>query len=237
MPLALIVALLFAAPKQDPKLVGSWTLAGSPFMTLHANGTGSMDQAPVKWHTEGNLLVIADGQGGTDRVQYGWSGELLTISMSGLPLQLVRAGKGAPAPAAQAQAQAPRAGPGAPKAAPPPSKAGGDQLSKLLVSSNWCHLRYSNGNSYQQKVHFGQDGRWQDFSEGSIHSNSQYTNTIASSVSNSQTGGQWTVKGGQLYMSFPPQTPDLRAVPLTVVRNSNGWPILTADGKEYSMCN
>lgn len=228
MPHALVLALLLAAPKQDPKLVGSWTLAGSPFMTLNANGTGSMDQAPVKWHTEGNVLVVTDGQGGSDRVQYGWSGELLTLSMSGIPLQLVRAGKIAPSAPASAPAPATRA---------PASKAGGDQLSKLLVSSNWCHLRYSNGNSYQQKVHFGQDGRWQDFSEGSIHSNSQYTGTIASSVSNSQSGGQWTVKGGQLYMSFPPQTPDLRLVPLTVVRNSNGWPILTADGKEYSMCN
>jgi hypothetical protein len=49
--------------------------------------------------------------------------------------------------------------------------------------------------------------------------------------------GQWAVKGGQLYMSDPPETPQLVAVPLQVTRNSNGYPILTADGKEYSQCN
>jgi len=34
-----------------------------------------------------------------------------------------------------------------------------------------------------------------------------------------------------------PEEPALAPVPLQVTQNSNGYPIITADGKEYSSCN
>ena len=103
------------------------------------------------------------------------------------------------------------------------------------MSSNWCYLRYASGNTYTQKVHFNADGSWNDFSESDIYVNN--SNGYAQSTGNHQSGGQWAVKGNVLYISNPPETPQMVPMQLTVTRNSNGYPIINADGKEYSQCN
>lgn len=142
-----------------------------------------------------------------------------------------------------AQQQGQQGGPRQPQQSPPqqgpqqprPQPAGNDQLSRLLLSSNWCWLRYSNGNSYTQKVHFNANGTWEDFSESDIYVNNQYAQTTTQAVGNQTSGGQWAVKGGQLWLSSQ-DSPQLQPVALTITRNSNGYPIITADGREYSMC-
>lgn len=118
-----------------------------------------------------------------------------------------------------------------------PQPAGNDQLSRLLVSSAWCWLKYASGNTYQERVVFSPNGTWSSNKESEIYGRNDYAGTTAHSVGTGGTGGQWAVKGGQLYMSNPPEAPQLVPFPLQVTRNSNGYPIITADGKEYSMCN
>ncbi|MFO0595062.1 MAG: hypothetical protein U0228_07155 [Myxococcaceae bacterium] len=222
----MLLALLVVAAAPNP-LVGSWQMNGEPFLTLNANGTGSMEGDPLKWKSDGSTLTLTDPDGEADRLPYQVNGDVLVVNLGGMPVQLTRAGGKKNKPAAETVAP-----PVAPKATP----AGNDQLSRLLLSSNWCWLRYSNGNSYTQKVHFNANGTWQDFSESDIYSNNAYTGTVAQATGNRTNGGQWAVKGGQLYLSSP-ENPVLSPVPLTITRNSNGYPIINADGREYSMCN
>lgn len=262
---AALLLLALAAGKTDPALVGTWLLAGQPFMTLAANGTGTMEDGKLKWSVEGKTLVIADDEDGVDKAQYQVSGDSLTLTLGGVPLQLTRAGKGvkvekagklskamnkqseadADAEAlaeaqqllAQQQGRAAQAQPAARGAAPTRGGAGNDQLSQLLMSSAWCWLKYASGNTYQERIVFSANGTWSSNKESEIYGSNQYAGTSAHSVGASGSQGQWTVKGGQLYLSDPPETPQLVPVPLQITRNSNGYPIITADGKEYSQCN
>lgn len=252
----LLLLALAAAPKPDAKLAGTWLLQGAPFMTLNANGSGTMDDGAVKWGVEGASLVVIDDEGSVDRVPFQLQQDRLTLTLGGVALTLTRAGKGAATPAKPgklAQKLAQQAGgdddadvalggqPGfaapQPQRAAPQARAGNDQLSQLLLSSAWCHLRYNQaaGTSHTTKIRFNADGSWSDFSEHDIYISNNLGS--AQSTSNSQSAGQWAVKGGQLYMSNPPETPGLAPVPLSITRNSNGYPIITADGREYSMCN
>lgn len=263
-----ILLLALAAGKPDPKLVGTWLLAGQPFLTLNANGSGLMEDGKVKWSVEGAQLVIADDEDGVDKVQYALAGDTLTLTMGGVPLQLTRAGKGVTVQKsgkltkalekqggdaeAEAMADAQRflaqqqQGAGAPSGpaprgpAQPPARstpAGNDQLSRLLLSSAWCWLKYASGNTYTERIVFAANGTWSSNKESEIYGRNDSAGTSAHAVGVGGDTGQWAVKGGQLYMSDPPETPQLVAVPLQVTRNSNGYPILTADGKEYSQCN
>ena len=251
-----LFVVLQAAPANP--LVGTWQLNGEPFLTLNANGTGSMEGDPLKWKSDGKLLTLTDPDGEADRLPFQVAGDTLTVNLAGVPVSLQRAGSKAarakpqavdPAMEAMAKAfmdSAPKGpqdledpapqqrGRGAKPAQP--QAAGNDQLSRLLLSSNWCWLRYSNGNSYTQKVHFNPNGTWQDFSESDIYANNAYAGTTAQATGNRTNGGQWAVKGGQLYLSSQ-EEPQLAPVPLTITRNSNGSPIINADGREYSMCN
>jgi hypothetical protein len=272
MRLALLL-LSLAAGKTDPALVGTWVLAGQPFMTLNANGTGTMEDGKLKWSVEGKTLVIVDDEDGTDKVTYSLSGDSLTLNMGGVPMTLTRAGKGVTVQKAgklskamnkqseadadaEALAEAQRylaqqqgqggqqPGGGQPMGgqqprgqpnAPVRGGAGNDQLSQLLMSSGWCYLRYASGNTYTEKVYFSPNGTWSNNKESEIYGRNDYAGTSAHSVGNSGTGGQWTVKGGQLYMSEGGGP--LQPLPLQITRNSNGYPIINADGKEYSQCN
>jgi hypothetical protein len=263
-----VLLLALAAGKTDPKLVGTWLLAGQPFLTLNANGSGVMEDGKVRWSVEGTQLVIADDEEGTDKVQYALAGDTLTLSMGGVPLQLTRAGKGvtvqkagklskamerqtsadADAEAladAQRYLQQQQGRPTTPttpaargQVAPTPAgAAGNDQLSRLLMSSAWCWLKYASGNTYTERIVFSANGTWSSNKESEIYGRNDSAGTSAHAVGVGGETGQWAVKGGQLHMSDPPETPQLVAVPLRVTRNSNGYPILTADGKEYSQCN
>lgn len=233
MLLALLVVLQ-AAPANP--LVGTWQLNGEPFLTLNANGSGSMEGDPLKWKSDGKVLTLTDPDGEADRLPFQVAGDTLTVNLAGIPVSLQRAGS--KASRAKPQPELADSAPvrPQPQAQPQPQAAGNDQLSRLLLSSNWCWLRYSNGNSYTQKVHFNPNGTWQDFSESDIYANNTYAGTTAQATGNRTNGGQWAVKGGQLYLSSP-EEPQLAPVPLTITRNSNGSPIINADGREYSMCN
>lgn len=117
-----------------------------------------------------------------------------------------------------------------------PADAHSAQLSQLLLSSAWCSFTYNNvsGASHQTRVQFSANGHWSAGSRGETYSSGP--NGSVAGQHDAGTGGQWAVQQGQLFMSNQPETPALPPVNLTITRNSNGYPILTADGTEYSSC-
>ena len=111
-----------------------------------------------------------------------------------------------------------------------------DRLSQLLLSSPWCSFSYNkiSGASHTSRVQFSQNGTWSSGSRGETYSSGQYGSVAGQH--DGQAGGQWQVQDGQLLMSAPPQSYALTPVSLQVKQNSNGYPILVADGVEYSQC-
>ncbi|MDE3018157.1 MAG: hypothetical protein KGO52_03680 [Nitrospirota bacterium] len=117
-----------------------------------------------------------------------------------------------------------------------PADARSAQLPQLLLSSAWCSFSYNknSGASHSTRVQFSPNGNWRAGSRGETYSSGP--NGSVAGQHDDGTGGRWIVRQGQLFMSNPPDTPDLAPVGLTITHNSNGPPIITADGKEYSPC-
>jgi hypothetical protein len=230
-------------------LPGTWLLHGHPFLTLEPDGTGVMEGESFRWRVEGNTLLI-DADGLSERAPFQLAGDVLVVQLGGVPLQLVRARlspssprAGATPPPRRSQAVDERAAalqalaeriqaPGAGSA----TAVGGDPLSALLTSSSWCWMEYRGGNSSSGKLHFGRDGTWQEGSESELYSNNPYLGSTAHLVGNHSNGGRWEVRQGQLFMSSPQTGGQLVPIALTVTRNSNGAPILVANGREYCSC-
>ena len=116
--------------------------------------------------------------------------------------------------------------------APADASAGG-LSNELMLSSAWCTFRYNkmSGSSTGRRVVFSPNGTY------SVSSQSEsYSSGRAGSVagqSNASGGGRWRVQGGELYMSEGGQ---FEHVDTVLKRNSNGYPIIVADGTEYSQC-
>jgi hypothetical protein len=117
---AAMAVLLVAGPGTDPKLVGTWTSGGQTFMVLNADGTGQMEEGPVRWSAAGGILSVTASDGSAERVPYQVEGDTLTMALSAGQAQLTRA----------------RATPAAPEngAAPTPPRAGGAKPSKAAAA-------------------------------------------------------------------------------------------------------
>ncbi len=152
----------------------------------------------------------------------------------------------APAPpAAPPAAGRPRAPAATPAPAPPaPRAAAGSaqdqQLRDLLLSSAWCSFSYSqtSGSTSTSRNVFLADGRLlvnTNHEGGTVNQYGGGSTPNGSVYSQAQGGGtyRWQVQGWQLYLDGGE---GFQAVPLSIARNSNGYPIITADGKEYSQC-
>ncbi|MEZ4219868.1 MAG: hypothetical protein R3B13_02995 [Polyangiaceae bacterium] len=144
----------------------------------------------------------------------------------------------APAPAQQV-------GGGGPASCPAAQQ---DQLAQLLASSPWCNFSYSgtsngSGTTGQERVVFATDGRFtSSSSRESSYSGTgtdQYGNTTnawgANGSNSNSEQGCWRTEGTTLHLS--PDGNQWGATPVSVSHNSNGYPIITANGKEYSQCN
>jgi hypothetical protein len=217
-------AALASVALADTRLHGAWSLNGAPYLVLNQNGTGTLEGEPFQWRAQGQQLVLTD-EDGTESVTYRIQGNTLTLTLGPLPLTLQRMA-GTPEPARSAPAA---------KAAPGTSGGQADGLAKLLLSSAWCSFRYNqtSGATNQTRVQFFANGTYANSGRADTYSSNPYGSVAGQHGSGGQ--GQWAVRQGQLYMSAP-NTPTLQPVDLTVTRNSNGYPILRADGMEYSMC-
>lgn len=221
--LALGVVLMFAG--KDPQVVGTWGMGGATLLSIHADGTGEMEGEPFTWSTDKGVLTVVAG-GETDKLGYAVKNGKLVVSMDGTPMTLDKMGGTSAAPAAPAKS---------PKAAAP-GKAGTDSLSQLLLRNAWCSFSFNKTSGYSSKsrVKFFADGTYSTAAQGEGYS-SGYGGTMASQH-NTGDAGNWKVTGGQLQMSSAETNGQLVTLPLEVTRNSNGSPIIKANGKEYMVC-
>ena len=208
---------------------------GNLTITINANGSRYSGRARVP---EGEFTIAAQKVGGrligsytiegTNYLfQASLRGNVMTLTAEGQTYSLERQASGSEA-----------------AAGPTPSRgtamSGRDaQLTELLLRSRWCHFTYrgstnntGSGSSYQENVSFNRDGTAQVRTGGE-----NYSSGSAGSVGSQRSGGtmyRWKIQEGMLQLSE--DGAQWNAVALSVTQNSNGYPIVTADGKEYSQC-
>lgn len=109
------------------------------------------------------------------------------------------------------------------------------QIAQLLTSSRWCSFRYSqiSGTTSTERVTFTPDGRFVMGSNRESSSSNQYGSVYGSSSGGDR--GQWRVQNGVLMMSA--NGIQWEQYPIRITQNSNGYPIVHANQKEYSQCN
>jgi hypothetical protein len=230
--LILALAILGAA---NP-VIGAWAAPGSsePFAVFNADGSCSLEDDPCTWRSDGKTLFITPSQGETEAVPYKTGKGTLAVTVGGVVVELVKPGMAAPAQAAQvAQVVAP--------AATTAKVDVNDPMAKLLLSSAWCSFHYNqtSGSSSTTRVQWYPDGTYQIGGRSEGYS-SGYGGTFSSQHDSGATG-KWTVSKS-VVMATPPPTADnpmptaMVVVPMTVTRNSNGFPIVTSMGVEYSQC-
>jgi hypothetical protein len=205
--------------KQDAKQQVTGTLGG--------NGTSFDVKAQS---TADGLMGTVSGSAGNLYLMGQFQGEQLIIVLAepgpgGQPnLQTARRiafTKGA-ASAASAKKQSPSAG-------------GADsQLAQFLTRNPWCGFTYNQhtGTSTSERVVFYGNGTVVQTSGRETY-NSGPNGTVAGQHGGGQQG-RWKVANGVLHLSqdgvnWSPQ-------PLQVTQNSNGYPIIKSDGKEYMVC-
>lgn len=105
---------------------------------------------------------------------------------------------------------------------------------ELLLSSAWCTFTYNKttGYSHSKRVFFNANGTYGSGSSGEGYSSG--SGGSMASQRNTQAGGLWAVDKGELFMSQGPGR--LEQVRTLLKRNNNGYPVIVADGVEYSQC-
>ena len=113
-----------------------------------------------------------------------------------------------------------------------PAFAGG-MSNELLLSSAWCTFSYNKTTGYSnaKRYAFRPDGTYATGSRAEGGSSGPY-GSIASQR-DGQGGGRWRVQNGELFMS---EGGPFEQVTTALRRNSNGYPVIVADGVEYSQC-
>lgn len=114
-----------------------------------------------------------------------------------------------------------------------PATAGGVS-EKLLLASAWCSFSYNKvtGYSNSTRVQFSPTGSYSTGGRGEGGSSGPYGSYA--SQRDSGGAGLWKVVNGELFMSEG-QAP-LEHVETRVTRNSSGYPVIVADGAEYTQC-
>lgn len=102
----------------------------------------------------------------------------------------------------------------------------GGLSSKLLLSSAWCSFSYNkiSGTTKTARARFHANGTYSFGNQRESQSSNQYGSVYGQSSGGG--GGRWQVQGGE----------PLEPVHTVLKRNSNGYPIIVADGVEYMQC-
>jgi hypothetical protein len=109
------------------------------------------------------------------------------------------------------------------------------EISQFLMSSPWCHFRYSSagGSTTTRRGQFGNNGILTVRSGREV-----YSSGPGGTYSGGSQGGEqyyWRVQNGMLLLSQDGAS--WQPYRLDAYRNSSGHPILVVDGDEYSMCS
>ncbi|MEK6734348.1 MAG: hypothetical protein AABY27_04495 [Pseudomonadota bacterium] len=108
------------------------------------------------------------------------------------------------------------------------------QLAQLILSSAWCSFSYNSvsGASSSSRYKYFSDGTFSYGSQAETYS-SGYGGTYAGG-SQSGDSGRWSLNGNQMTLTFN-NGQQLSSI-LQINYNSNGYPIIVADGTEFSKC-
>lgn len=224
------------APAADP-YVGTFTSDANESIVVRKQGatysgtirTGGAEY-PYSARKIGRAMVGAfEAQGQSYLFQAGVQGDRMNFVANGTTTILHRGRAGAGRSREEARGAA---GSRPPVAAPTGQDA---QIQRILLSSPWCYMRYSQtlGSTNTERGVFLPDGRLVVNSGHEMVSSGQ--NGTAYGSSSGGTEYRWRVANGDLHISENggPYTP----AGLRITQNSNGYPILHVDGKEYSQCN
>jgi hypothetical protein len=216
----------------NKELVGKYQMdvQGGDMLELRADGTASLAGDNMKWAARGNQLQV-----GPDVMTYMLQGDRLVVNVAGVQLVWKKIGSASnslsPMARAAAKANAPEASTGRTSGSPQDA-----QARQVLTSSAWCSFTYNkvSGTSTTRRVVFRPDGVM-TINGGAETYSSGYAGTYAGQ---STSGGtmQWKVENLRLLIDQRNGT-GYQDIGLTTSMNSNGYPILHAEGREYAMCN
>jgi len=201
------------------------------------SGNGNTFEVLAEVNQNGQLIGTISGNGAKLFLAAELEGRQLKVALvepgpSGQPnlnasRQLVMTRSGAASPAAKAAPAAPAAGKEA--------SAQDAQISQFLSGNAWCAFSYNktSGASHKERVVFRRDGVVVQTTGGET-----YSSGAAGTVAGQSWGGnqaRWRARNAQLELSR--DGVNWAVQPLNVTRNSNGYPIINANGKEYMQCN
>ncbi len=226
-----MVVLSFAAvAKNNNSIVGRWVYQqdnASSEIILDDAGNGHFNGTPLSYQVQGNQIFV-NINGGLQVYFYELQKDHLMLAGGDLdvPVQFTRASQST-----------------TPRKSPTVSTVNDDAIKKVLLANDWCSFSYSGGgggygssgsygHSSTSRVHLSPDGTISRRSGSENYSSNQYGSVA--SQGNDGDGGRWQVRGGVLYLSNG--NAPLQPVNLSITRNSNGSPILKADGIEYMRC-
>ncbi len=211
------------------ELVGKYQMevTDGDILELRADGSAALAGEETRWSASGNQLSV-----GPDVMGYVLQGNRLTLTMGTIQLTWKKlGGRSQPAVSPMRKAAAKTAG------AQPPA-AGSDedaQARQLLTSTAWCSFTYNqhSGTSTTRKVLFRPDGIM-TINGGAETWSSGYAGTYAGQ-SSSQGALRWKVENLRLLVDADDGN-GYQDIGLNATKNSNGYVILHAQGREYSMC-
>jgi len=110
----------------------------------------------------------------------------------------------------------------------------GELSDNLLFSSAWCTFKYNKVTGYSNttRIVFNRNGTYSKGGRAEGYSSGR--GGSMASQRNSGGGGRWKVVNGDLYISEGFGQP--QPVQSMLKRNNRGYPIIVADGVEYSQC-
>jgi hypothetical protein len=220
------------------ELVGRYQMdvQGGDILELRADGTASMGGEEFKWSARGNQLRL-----GTDVVPYTLQGRRLILTTGPLQIAWNRLGAGGGAASGGGTGR-PAAGAGQAGGAVAQSGNSGApqgngqdaEARQVLTGSAWCSFTYNkvSGTSTTRRVVFRRDGIM-TVNGGAETYSSGYGGTVAGQ-SSSSSALRWKLENMRLFLDDGSGFQDIG---LSATRNSNGYVILQAQGREYSMCN
>jgi hypothetical protein len=110
----------------------------------------------------------------------------------------------------------------------------GGLSNQLLLSSAWCSFSYNkiSGTTKTTRARFYPNGTYGFGNQRESQSSGQYGSVYGQGSGGG--GGRWQIMNGELYMGEGGGP--LGPVQTVLKRNSNGYPVIVADGVEYSQC-
>lgn len=231
-PLAILALLLMISATSSAQvateLVGKYRMdvQEGEILELRANGSASMAGEETTWSASGNQLSI-----GPDVMEYKVQGEQLLLIMGTFQIPWKRIG-GAVKTTAPREKEIAKTTPRQPVTN---ATAADQEAKQLLTSTAWCSFTYNqvSGTSTTRKVIFRPDGVM-TMNDGAETYSSGYGGTYAGQ-SNSAGAMQWKLENLRMYVDQGDGA-GFQDIGLTATRNSNGYVILHAAGREYSMC-